>query len=100
MVVRFSLPKWLAASAQQTIRFMSGATFQGFQQPAGRNLRQQQHMNMVRHHHERGQFIMPEFRTTMQRLDHQARDGVLAKEHRAIASRVQLAVQPGESLTG
>ncbi len=43
---------------------------------------------------------MPEFRTTMQRLDHQARDGVLAKEHRAIASRFQLAVQPGESLTG
>ena len=100
MIVGFPLPEWLSRPAQQTIRLARGAPLQRLQQPAGRHLRQQQHMNMVRHHHERSKLIMPEFRPTMQGLYHQVRDGVLAKEHGASTSHVQLAVQPDESLTG
>src|ERR1017187_5891586 len=57
-------------------------------------------MNMVGHHHETPKLIMSECRSPMQRLYHQAGDSLLAREPSPPASRVQLMVQPDESLAG
>src|ERR1017187_3359771 len=100
MIVRFPLPERLSGPAEQAIRFPSRVTFQRFHQPARRYLRQQQHMDMVGHHHETGKLVMSECRPPMQGLHHQARDGLLAEEHGTSSSGVQLAVQPDESLAG
>src|SRR5687767_9106343 len=55
-------------------------------------------MDVVGHNDERAEFVMAQFDTTKQRLDHQLGNGFLPEKQRARSSSVQLAVHPDKGL--
>ncbi len=55
---------------------------------------------MVRHDHERTQFVVAKLHAFEQRLDHEVGDVRLAEEHGSGAGHVKTAIHPYEGLAG
>ena len=100
MVVGFLLPERFTGAPQQTVGLTGRETLQRFQQPAGRNQRKEQDMQVIAHNHEGAQSKVPQAGPAQQSRDDQLGDGLLAQELRSMLAAVQIAVDPHEHLPG
>jgi hypothetical protein len=97
MIVGLALPKLLSSSTEQPVSFPRRDTLQGFQQEAGRNRRQQKHVDVVRHDDERSETVLAQALTAEQRFDHQCGDAFDTQVDGPRVCSIQVAIYPNES---
>ncbi len=99
MIVRLALPKLLARAMQQPISLPSRDALQRFQQQARRDPRQQKHVNMIGHDHERPEMILSQILAAKQRLDYQRGHRFASQTHRTGVRSIQVPIHPHKSFT-
>jgi hypothetical protein len=98
-VITFGLPKWLSGAPQELVGSPRCRTFQGIDEPGRIDLRSQQSMYVVRHHDPCVQSIVSQLLTLLQTIPYDLGNLVPPQKHWPLASHIQIAVHPNESLS-
>ena len=97
VIIRLPLPKLPASAVEQPVSFTRRGALQRFQQHAGRNRRQQKHVDMIGHDYKRPEMVLAQVLTAKQRLDYQCGDRFAPQIQRTSVGSVQVAIHPGKS---
>jgi hypothetical protein len=81
---------------KQPVGLACSNALQRFQQDAGRNRRQQKHVDMIRHHHEGSEMVLAQALTSKQRFDDQCGDRFAPQMHGTRVRSIQIAVHSRE----